>query len=87
MGYNITVVHENPLIVQFEDFLTPAEMEALRGLGEPHMARSTVRHLLAVSTKGKKKTPSMGSLTFFLFMDVSLVVDASLSLTLPFFHI
>ncbi len=42
-GFNITVLHQDPLIVQFEDFVTSVEIAALRGLAEPHMARSTVR--------------------------------------------
>lgn len=41
--YNVTVMHENPLILQFENFLSAEEMAVLRELGEPKMAPSTVR--------------------------------------------
>ena len=41
--YDITVLHKEPLIVQFEDFLTETEMAALKEMAEPLMAPSTVR--------------------------------------------
>jgi len=39
--YNITVLHEDPVILQFDDFLTKAQCKHIIKLAKPHMARST----------------------------------------------
>lgn len=40
-AYNVTVLSEDPLILQFDNFLSAKECEMMIKLGRPHMERST----------------------------------------------